>query len=278
LKVIYFFLKFPYDYYGLKDLLKSFLDSRGILCNISTIYLSNFSFDGLNILFLNFIRSDFYVLSILNCRELQFYKLKLKILLKTSFNKQIILVLFLINIQIMRWLQYTSFLSNKKKLYLELDIYIYKLFWKHLKKRHPKKPNTWIYLMYWGNFSGLCKFFVFDSNLNKFIFLKSHISLLDNYKINNYKIYNSLNSFNLYNSIKLNQIIFKKFELGYLPNYTVFYEKQRGLCVICKKPICLANFKILYLKKNNYSLFQNLLLVHLYCNFENSLVIILEIY
>lgn len=275
---MYFFLKFPYDYYVLKDLLESFLSSRGVTCNVNNISLSNFISEGLNILFLNFIRSDFYVLSIVNCKELQFYKLKLKILLKTSFNKQVILVLLLINREIMKWLEYTSFLPNKKKLYLDLDIYIYKLFWKHLKKRHPKKSNTWIYLMYWGSFSGFCKFFVFDSNLNKFIFLKSHISLLDNYKISNYKIYNSMNSFNLYNSMKLNQIIFRKFELGYLPNYTVLYEKQRGLCVICTKPICLTDFKILYLKKNSYRLFQNLLLVHLHCNFEDLLVIILEIY
>lgn len=268
LEILYFFFKFPYDFHFLKNLLKSFFNSRGIICNIETIPLSNFVSRGLNFLFLDFLRSDFYITSKLYNQELKFYKLKLKLLLKISFNKQIILILNIVNIEIMKWLEYTFSLPNKEKLYYKLDLYVYRLFWRHLKKRHPKKSNTWIYLRYWGNFSGLWKFFIFDYKFNKLVFLKSHFSLVNNFIVNNYKVYNSLNIFNMYNVIKLKQIIFKKFQFKYLPNYIVLYEKQKGLCFSCTKALGSKNFRILYLKKNRDKLFQNLVIVHLYCSFK----------
>jgi hypothetical protein len=249
-------------------LLKSFFHSRGINCTIDSAYLSNFIFSGLNFLFLEFLRSDFYVTSIFNSRDFKFYKIKLKLLLKTSFNKQIIEILLTLNSEIVKWLEDTCFFQKKKKIALKLDLYVYKLLWRHLKKRYPKKTNTWIYFKYWGNFSGLWKFFVVDYTMNKFIFLKSHFFLLENTRITTSKIYNSLYIFNLYNKRKLYEIIFKKFEYRYyLSNYSVLYGKQKGLCFICTNPLYLKNFKILYFRKNSEKLFQNLIIVHTYCSF-----------
>lgn len=194
-------------------------------------------------------------------------------MLKTSFDKQIVLILNCINSEIIKWLEHTFYFSQEEKLNYKLDVYVYKLFWRHLKKRHSKKSNTWIYLKYWGNFSGLWKFFIFDYRIKRFIFLKSHVSLPSNSKTSNYKIYDSLNIFNSYNVIKLSQIIFKKFEFRYLPNYAVLYEKQKGLCFVCMKSLYLKNYKILYLKSNNNKFLENLVLIHLYCDFTTYFIL-----
>jgi hypothetical protein len=267
-KVLYFFFNFPYDFSIFKNILQDFFNSRGISFSFNTSSLSNFVFQNLNFFFLDFLRSDFYITYSVQNIELQYYKLKLKLLLKTSYNKEMILVLFIVNSEIMKWLEYTFSFRYKEKVYVQLDLYVYKLFWRHLKKRHPKKSSTWIYLRYWGNFSGLWKFFVFNYKTNKFIFLKSHISLFSYSVINNYKIYNFLNVYNLYNSIKLNQLLLKKFEFRDFPTYTVLYEKQKGLCFICRKPLSLKNFRVLYLKKKEENLFKNLIIVHSYCRFK----------
>lgn len=248
--------------------MESFFISRGICSDLHRIYLVNFCTKGLSFLSLDFLKSDFSVISRINLREINFYKLKLKILLKTSFNKELVSIISLLNTEILKWVNNTFFFSNKKNLFFHLDFFVYKLLWRHLKKRHPKKANTWIYLKYWANFSGLWKFFVIDYQYSKFIFLKSHLffrKYLD-VSVFAYKLNDSLNFFNLYNKRKLYQILFTKLSFNYLPNYITAYIKQNGLCFMCKKPFYFRNFKALFLRKDKNKFFENLIIVHSYCN------------
>lgn len=204
------------------------------------------------------------------------YKLRLKLLLKSYFNKDIISILYRINIEITEWLKYTFYLHDKKYLYLKLDLYIYKLFWRYLKKKYTKNSNKWIYLKYWGNFSGLWKFYVLDHSTNKFLFLKSHSSFANFHVVSSYKVYNSLNIFNLYNKRKLYQVLFMKLPFYYFPNYHTLYIKQKGLCFSCMRFLSFKNFKVLYVKVNKEKLFKNLVIVHSYCAL--IFLVYLEIY
>lgn len=143
-----------------------------------------------------------------------------------------------------------------------MDIYIYKLLWKCVKKRHPRRPSTWIYSKYWKYYIGSWRFFIFDAFLGRFSFLISHSS-------NQFKIYRlpiSFNNFDKLNSLKLNSLWVKKYLISLKGLFKFLWKKQFGKCFFCHKlfnSINLDELKVFsyYTGPINYNLF----LVHRYC-------------
>jgi hypothetical protein len=200
-------------------------------------------------------------------KSVQLYKIKLKLLIKYSLKKNIFSSLRLINDKIDFWAKQFIFCFNKKYLCFELDFFVYKLLWRYLKKFHLKKTNTWIYSKYWRCFSGVWKFFVLDVTKGSFLFLKSHRSS-KSFFVQNYifKFSTFLNLFNMYNKEQVRYILFEKIKYTFLSSFACLYDNQKGLCYLCKRPIYSKNFKILTFTKRDSNLFENLSMVHFYCN------------
>lgn len=267
LNKLYIFFEYPDTFLKIKNSLIYFLNSKGIIYYISDFYFCNSTLCGFNLSVLNFLKFGSRFLININEKSVQLYKLKLKTLIKSYVNKNIFILVNLINNKIKGWLEYSIFCFVIKYSFLELDLYIYKLLWKQVKKFHSKKSNTWIYLKYWKYFSGIWRFFVIDFFSSKVLFLKSHFYFVDYYNSKDiFKISNFLNIFNLFNFKKLNNVLFEKFKYKFLPNFITLYNSQKGLCFVCKRPIYSKNFKFLNVNALLPNFFENLFLAHNYCN------------
>lgn len=129
-----------------------FFYSRG-LNFIANNHFTSFISNGINFLdnkfFLSFYKNFFIKIDNPSLRR---YKMKIKILVKNSFNLSFLKLLKLINKEIEIWstsfnLFFYRFLNSK------LDIYLYKLFWRFFKRLHPRRSSTWIFSKYWKSFS-----------------------------------------------------------------------------------------------------------------------------
>lgn len=79
------------------------------------------------------------------------YKVILKSIIKNSYNLPIFKVVKKINKEIINW-------NNKRYcsvdcLNLELDLYLYKLLWKFVRRSHSRRGKIWVYNKYWKNCS-----------------------------------------------------------------------------------------------------------------------------
>lgn len=246
--------------------LKDFLEIRGL--NIMSS-VTSFISEGFNFLSWNVLKRKFFCPSIIvNEKNIKEYKCKLKAIVKSSYNKNIALVIDLLNYEIQTWISLYIFSSNWKDLAVELDIYIYKVLWRYVRRCHSRRTNSWIYSKYWKRFSGIWKFFAVDSVQNKTLFLKSHLFLLNNNCKNNCKIPSSLNAFNLYNFRKIFDCLSEKDNLYFSYAFNLLYKKQKGLCPVCRKPLWLKYCKIVKYILNshkNSDLLQDFFLIHTYC-------------
>lgn len=143
---------------------------------------------------------------------------------------------------------------------LSLDVYLYKLLWKFVKRLHPRRNNTWIYTKYWRIFSGLCKFFCFDTLTNRLCFLKSHL-IMDK---NTNSLPLLLDTPCFLNYRKLFSVSFKKSNSSFSGIYKYLLVKQRGICCICCKPLEFSSFKFLLQYRNSVKIC-SLSLIHTYC-------------
>lgn len=231
------------------------------------LFISNFISSGFNFSFIRFLKFGSRLFFNVDKKKIGFYKLYFKTLLKSSWNKGTFFLLMKINHEIKNCSEKIIFFSSKKRLLLMLDIYIYKLLWKYLRRLHSKKTSSWVYSKYWRCFSGTWRFFVIDYYNGDILVLKSHFDLNNFFEvIDIFRISSSLNFLNLYNKNRAINFLFEKFKYKFLPNLICLYNSQRGLCFICKKPIYSKNFKILNLSKSNAKLFEKLFLIHLYCH------------
>ena len=190
----------------------------------------------------------------------------MKNLIKSSSDLSILNTLKSVNSEIVKWINIYALSDSWDQISLELDIFLYKTFWRSVKRYHPRRPSTWIYNKYWKSFSGIWRFVVFDSTKKRNYFLKSHNKSLFDTRIF-YRVPMSLNVFCLYNQRKLLSILFKKTRTIFVGTSRRLYYKQKGLCFICRRPFFFNNFKIV-----NYSYRINiakvsskLTLVHSYC-------------
>nr|CAC69147.1 RoaA protein [Euglena gracilis] len=270
----YFFFKFPYDFFICKKIIISFFSLRGIILNININSFYRFETFVFNFFIFDFLRFGSNILLHINKKHIQFYKLSLKMIVKMFLKKSVFFLVNLLNKKILDCLNRGFFCFNNNFLFLELDLYLYRLLWRYIKKLHSRKTRTWIYSKYWKFFSGIWRFFITDIKTGNFLFLKSHLyssKYFYSYRNMKFKISNTLNIFNLYNKGKLERMIFEKFKYKFSPNFIVLYNNQRGLCFFCKKSIYSNRFVILNIKKWNFSFFENLILIHFYCNNFNQL-------
>jgi RNA-directed DNA polymerase len=254
----------PNDFFYFFEILSKFLELRGLYFKdkaLVPVLLSK----GLIFLSWNLYKNGYFIpFVIVTNKILRLYKSKLKAIVKSSYNKDIVRVLRQLNYEIKKLVNSYFFSDNWSLRACELDIYVHKTLWRYVRRYHPRRTNTWIYSRYWKRFSGIWRFFVIDSSQGRIFFLKSHLS----FKSSVFRVANSLNAFNFYNNRKISNLLYKKFEYNFHPNYIFLYKRQRGLCFICKKPICLKNYTLLVNTLNypkTVSLSNSFFLIHAYC-------------
>lgn len=242
-----------------------FLYLRGvnILTNISTLS-SGFFNDKIEILSWRFfwVKKNFFVGQV-SRNTIRLHKLQLKTVIKNFGNSDCFTLLNFINRVLFDWSFHYSCTDFSWDIWGELDIYLNKLLWKWARRRHPRRPNTWIYRKYWKSFFGNFKFFALDSLTSRVIFLRSHC--LPNLVI--YRLPLSVHNYDLLNSQKIESLFYKKFSYIFYGVFRSLWIKQRGLCFRCRKTFYFINFsnvKVSNIKCSRNYLY-NLVLLHSYC-------------
>lgn len=246
----------------------NFLNNKGIFLNETIFnyasFLEGLDFCGWN-LFLSKYAKFFVSISRDNIRN---YKNTLKSILKLYGNKNLFFTLLLINKEILKWCSIYKVSECFYDVCGEIDLYLYRILWNFLRKRHIRRNRTWVYLKYWKYCFGRWVFFLVDNRSGRTLFLKSNSSLIK--KI--YRLPSSLNIFNIYNQNKLNTICFKRINNLIQGVYKILWKKQSGLCICCLRVIDPFNFNTfkLVLKEKNYNLAKsnslyNFSLIHIHC-------------
>lgn len=250
----------------LKNLINIFLVTKGINYYNNSYFvrtfLNNFDIQGYKF----FISPYQFLFSVINSDFKKVYKIKLKNLIKSSYNISIIKLIKLLNIEINFWKQFHNLQGSEKIVSYELDIYLYKLLWKFIKRYHPRRTNSWLYYKYWRCFSGIWRFSFYDSISGNVYFLNFHYS----FKKEILYLPLLMNIFEAKNYRKLFCVLFNKS----LPNFKglnrLLFIKQNGLCNICFKRLNIFNFKLI--KSYNNIIVTNkylhyFCLIHLYCKY-----------
>jgi RNA-directed DNA polymerase len=209
-----------------------------------------------------FVEKNFYVgkISRNNIRQ---HKLRLKSIIKDYSSSDTFLLLNLINRILFEWSFFYSCSDFSWDIWSELDVYLDKLLWKWARRRHPRRPNTWIYLKYWKPFFGSWKFFALDVSTSRVIFLRSHCL---SYNLV-YRLPLSIHVYDLLNLKKIQMVFFKKFLNLFQGIFRVLWKRQKGLCFSCKKSFVFINFnnvKVCKISFNNNYLY-SLALLHVSC-------------
>lgn len=193
---------------------------------------------------------------------------KLKLLVKTSKNQRIAILIKKLNVEIAMWKQKYSITTYQKNIPKLLDLYINKLIWRFVKKEHPRRPNTWIYNKYWKNFLGYWKFTTINKQDGKVYVLSSHeISASTINKQNFPTLLNRCDPKNLRKMLYINFYLLKNSFSGV---GNIIYFKQKGICYKCGLPLNLEERKILTVKvqkrrlKKTFS-FNEIIFIHKYC-------------
>lgn len=201
--------------------------------------------------------------------HLRDYQRKLKLLIKNNVNSNIYSLLNSLNQEIQIWVSahnnsdFYSFFSRK------LDLYSNKLLWKWAKRRHPRRPNSWIFSKYWRLISYSWKFFLEFPQNGKIFFLKSHY--FSSYK--SYRVPLLFKVYNVYNKSKFEFLWFNKTKKLLNGLYFILYCLQRGICPFCKCHFEMFLYNSLIIgyfpsssESKDFS-FYNLILFHSYCSF-----------
>lgn len=224
--------------------------------DLNSIY-KGFNFNGWKFLLVN--KGLFWCnVSIQNVKD---FKFRLKILVKNVSNSGFPNLVNSINTEICRWINIYGFSDFILNIKLDISFYLYRLLWNLVKKRHPKRPRTWIYNKYFVKVFGKWRFFVFDSSIGKSYFL--HFSFFSAKKFYFHPF--SLDLFNTFNLMKLNKIFFKKYNVFENSILKLLWKQQLGLCFVCSRslwPISSLTLKVYFSGK-----FFGTKLVHNYCFF-----------
>lgn len=219
------------------------------------------------ILDFNFIKlEDSIIYCVFSQNFIKNYKLKLKLLVKTySFDLNNVSFLNKLNKLIFCWSTNYNYMDSVFDVWTSLDVYVYKLLWVCVKRRHPRRPKTWIFLKYWKLFSGIYRFYIFNYLVGSFSILRSHF-YLDVYVS---RLPLSLNFYNFPNQNKFNFFNFNKFKCSFTGMFKFLWLKQLGICLICNRTFDSLDFNSIKItifnrKRNNFS---NYFLVHSYCCF-----------
>lgn len=253
--------------------LYQFFDSRKIFCLISHFNVLSF-YAGFNLFLWKFflLKSDFFNLE-LSTDNIRRHRLILKNFVK--FSSDIFCLVEHLNLEIFSWLLNSFFSDSALNVFLSLDIFLYQLLWNFLKRRHPRRPRTWIYNKYWKFYNGFWRFFVYNPYRSKVIFLTLHSFFPISFFRNRF----FFNIFEYYNRIKFYSI-YSKMSLSFVDKFFFYlWKKQSGLCLVChqlfdfsKQFICrivpVNGFISYFFRVNFYKsnfLFTRFILVHSYC-------------
>nr|YP_010700387.1 putative group II intron reverse transcriptase/maturase RoaA [Phacus arnoldii]WCH63588.1 putative group II intron reverse transcriptase/maturase RoaA [Phacus arnoldii] len=253
----------------IKSMIVNFLRNRGIKLDLDKFYFSNL-YEGFDIMGFYFIRNKNNIyLGQISRDNVRSHKNRLKSIVKNYGNNDFFMLLRHLNKEILTWS--TIYRSADLVWYIwgELDVYLYKILWKLVKRRHPRRPHTWIYLKYWKYINNIWVFFLFDYISGKSLLLESHSRL----KSKDYKLPFFLNTFNIYNENKLKLVWFRKFYDHLDGIYKILWKKQSGLCPYCNRLIKYINFNSIKIQSWNtsssykkISTVNNIVLLHNYCS------------
>ena len=204
------------------------------------------------------------ILGIINNNTIQNYKRELKLIVKSSYKIEYLLSV--LNKKILEFRKSYYFCDLYTSYCIFLDFYLNKLLWKWARRRHPRRPHSWIYSKYWTFFSGYYKFFCLESRVGKLLLLKSHKILVDE-TFNRFPL--TFDVFDLLNVRKFKRLFFKKFKARFIGFYRLLFETQKGFCFFCREPLfTILDSKIISVRKRivvDRSVI-SFFLVHKYCN------------
>lgn len=257
--------------FNIVNLMNKFFSLRGLFLDNKLFDLKSI-YQGFDFLGCRFIKThDNISFTNISSNFLRDYKRKLKIIVKNSYSMSVVSFLLFLNEQISNWIFSFGSFSNSYSIYFSLDFYLYRLLWRWARRRHPRRPNTWIYSKYWKFINGRWNFVILDSNTGQFIFLKSHFSIGRKF----YSLPFSLNVFSLLNESKINFVFFKKFSYKLNGIYYYLWKKQYGLCASCKKFLFINDFSSIKIssfstsRKNTISYnFSRFVLLHKFCSYK----------
>lgn len=189
----------------------------------------------------NFIKSkDSVIFCIFSDDYIRTYKLKLKLFIKNSFiGLTNLYFLKQVNKLIFYWSVTYNYVNCFFDIWSNLDLYIYKLLWNCVRRRHPRRPNTWIYAKYWRFFNGFCKFYFLNSRTGGFWILRSHFYL----EVDVSRFPLSSNYFSFLDEKKLKFFCFNRFKYSFIGLFKYLWFKQKGVCFVCKRIFNFVNFR-----------------------------------
>lgn len=250
----------------LHSIIYKFLVSRGLVFNFSSqnVKYINQGFDFFSWKFSYWKHK--YLYGKLSVNALRSHKRKLKNIVKNSFDLNTYAMIAKLNYYIFQWTINHNFVDYFWDIWSEMDTYINKVLWKWARRRHPRRPNTWIYNKYWKSFMGSWKFFSIDSITGNINFLQSHYSL----ETFIYRFPISLDIYDLTNDKKLKEVCFKKNKNVLKGLYSLLWHKQQGLCFSCKRPFFLFHlgcFKLCRKYEGTANSISSIFMLHNYCYF-----------
>lgn len=251
--------------FTLSDLILNFFNLRGIYVK-ATSFDPGFTFKSFKINDWNLLlSSNNNLLLSIHSDTIRNHKRSLKSITKNFIKGNIILLLKEINKSIDQWSANHCFFDSWNNVSRELDLYTYKLLWKSFKKIHPRRSNSWIYSKYWKNFSGLWVFSLYNPLTKNVYFLRSHS--MHKYYTSSINIPLFLNVFDIFNSLKLNSIIFHRNLDSFSGIFKVLYKKQSGRCACCFKSLTFDNCKLISLAslKGTSRSMSQFYLYHIFC-------------
>jgi RNA-directed DNA polymerase len=253
---IVIFSSFPTKFFQISNYLSDFLFLRGFSFeNESFPFSFNSKSTGFNVKGWKFIINyNNIILGTLDRNNIRHYKRRLKHIIKNSNNNNIFGTLRIVNQEIIFWSNIFSCSDDWSIISRELDLYLYKLFWRFVKKLHPRRSNFWIYSKYWKNIFGVWTLFIYSPLKGDICYLKFHNSWKESLK--SYSLPMALNVYDIRDKEKLYLNLFCKNREKFIGFYKFLYTQQKGLCFFCNKPIIFNNFKIANI--SSYSNFSQL--------------------
>lgn len=132
-----------------KKLVSEFLLPRGLELHPEKTQIVHIT-KGFNFLGWTFIKSrNGYLQRLISKESQQTHKAKLRDLVKNSGNKPPSALISDLNPLIRGWCNYHRCCSGIWSVWSKTNQYLYRLLWKWVRKRHPRRPRTWLYDKYW---------------------------------------------------------------------------------------------------------------------------------
>lgn len=120
--------------------------------------------DGFHFLGWNFKKSkNGIILCNISKQSIKDHKIKIRGIVKNSKNKTTSTLITELNSVIEIWYNNNCYATNIWPVWNQTNQYLYKLLWKWVRKRHPRKSHLWIYDHYWKMLDGRRTFLTLEN-------------------------------------------------------------------------------------------------------------------